>query len=149
MKKAILLILFFLAKFNSYSQDSIVKQYDKGKLITEGLYRNDLMEGKWSYWVNDASGYYLKTVENFSQGKRDGNFTEYFSNGKVKTSGSYSKDVIKTKKVKNSSQKGDYSIIEYSVPVGEWSFYNEKGVLIRKEIYSPQGKLLKKEKHKV
>lgn len=78
-------------------------------------------------------------------------FTEYFINGKIKSSGYYIGADELTKKMavqENPNKPMEYisSEIEYYIPLkdGKWVYFNEQGLITRSEIWE-KGKMLSKE----
>ena len=121
MKKTIAIIIICLLSFSSFSQNTIdaagkkqgywKKKDDKeGKLIYEGLFKDDKPQGVFKYYYPFDS---VKAIMDF---KLDGKY-------------SYAKLFHPTGKI---IAKGKY--------IGEakdsvWVYYDEKGVMVSKDIY--------------
>lgn len=85
--------------------------HESGGIKIKGFYNNNLLrEGLWiSYYENGtkwSEAYYV-------DGKRDGHNLTFYPNGKVRYIGEYKNDL----------------------KVGEWSFYDEAGILTKTENY--------------
>jgi antitoxin component YwqK of YwqJK toxin-antitoxin module len=84
--------------------------------------------------IYDSVGLIMSGVQ--SGDGRTGFWFEYYpKTGKIKVKGQYKKTAT-----------GNCTTSECSTPVGEWLFYNSKGILTKKEVYS-NGKLIKKKKY--
>ena len=114
-------------------ESGVIIEYDTiENVITKGLYLNGRKEGGWYYYINDfkEEGFFVDDLKNglwkstFSNGSLsfEGNFINgipidkhifYFSNGKIKQTGTYS------------SGKKD----------GEWKKYNATGEVVLSIVY--------------
>lgn len=133
-----------LLTISLYSQsDSLVKRYNyQGRLIYEGHILNGKKTGSWKFY-NDSLGYLTK-AENYINDYPDGEFTEYNSSGVVILRGNHSLNAIKHYK-KKEKQFGGVVYTYKALPVGELLYYDDKGLLIKREFYNKKGKLLKSE----
>ena len=73
--------LFFL-NFFPYSQNlnSILKTYDKGKKWYEGSYKDDKVDGSYTFCYKNGQKSY---EENYKDGLKDGKFTGWYESGKI------------------------------------------------------------------
>lgn len=109
-------------------------------IAVEGFYKSQLKNGNFVY-------YYKNGVKNnatyWRNGKPSGKYEKYYQNGNLNVKGKY-------KSIKKRYCKG-----VCSRPVGKWKYWNEKGVLIKEEIwrkgilketkeYDEEGNLIKK-----
>lgn len=139
---------------------------NNGRKIAEGIFRNEKKDSTWRYYsdydgVLLSSENYCEGVKNgssatfypngnfaekiqYKDGKKAGDWIQYFEDGKVKLKGYYTNDE------KEGPFKGFYPDGKTSVSGayktghkdGLWTFYGEKGDVIRSEKYS-EGALVK------
>lgn len=82
----IMAITFIIQSPNKPEEYDIVNYYEDGTLHFTG---NGLVEDKedtWTYYSKD--GIVIK-IENYHNGKLDGNYKEFYNNGNLKVSGEY------------------------------------------------------------
>lgn len=111
----------------------ITWDYAKQK-ASEGYYVNDLKEGVWTYW---QSGHVLKT-ENYSEGKLDGNVTQYYFNPadtiekKIAQNDFYKNGTLE--KRASFTQQGQLSLIAEHISLREYRVtqYNSAGMISMK-----------------
>ncbi len=66
--------------------DGAVKEYENGKLKSEGTFKDNQPIGPWKeYYSNDQ----LKMVTNYENGKKNGEYKFYFLGGKVRGGGTF------------------------------------------------------------
>lgn len=82
-----------------------------GKVISEGIVLiNGKEDGSWVFYYSNGE---RKAEGNYSNGKKNGKWTYYYKNGKIK-------------------QQGNYS---YGKLTGSWKWYYENGILLVEEFY--------------
>lgn len=109
------------------THDLITEYYANGNIKTIGSYRNNIAEGVRREYNEDGSakaGYIMHKGKIIGKGiiddsgKKQGDWIEYYMNGKVRAKGSY------TNHVRN----------------GKWLFYHENGVLEQSGFFTADGK---------
>lgn len=151
-----------VSKYTIPGDDSIVEysyHIDSTDLAWERFYKN----GKpifWSTFIpklkeNGLSiSWYpngkLYSIDNFINGQKIGEHVQYYEDGKLKEKGSYwinqHGDTMIFNKLKVdtvSDEHGNMIVVANSKDLkdGEWVYYSEKGIMIRKEKYV-HGKLM-------
>ncbi|HXU26970.1 MAG TPA: hypothetical protein VN698_07050 [Bacteroidia bacterium] len=127
----------------SQEKDSLVKLYTyNGILFETGYLKKGKRDGEWKFY-NDSLGY-LNKVEYYKNDYPHGEVKEYNSSGVLISKGFYSNKAIIKSKTKE-EQFGGYVYSYKTLPVGEWFYYDDKGKLIKKELYNKKGHKLKKE----
>lgn len=86
------------------------KKYEKGVLVYEGQFENDVPKGTFKYYYPDGK---LKSVSEFVTGVSKVNVTTYHENGNVASKGTFV------------NQQKD----------GQWKYFSEKNVLLSEENY--------------
>jgi len=85
--------------------DTIYEYYDNGQIKYEGNYKDDKVDGKWTWWYENGQ----KELEsNYKDGKRDGKWTWWYENGQKECEGEY----------------------EDGHEVGNWIWWDENGKII-------------------
>lgn len=136
----------FYGKWQFYHENGIRKAKGKFKYTVDDSDSTVLvlkMSGKWKFW-NDSGkliykSYYspLRTTEEATYGK----YKERYDSGKLKVSGEYHKGskIGTWHYYYENGQKQHTAYYQYKngvdYPIGTWLYWNEKGVLIKKEIY--------------
>lgn len=142
MKHTVLIIisLFYYSELIS-QEDSLVRFVNyQGKLKQTGSIKDNKKNGIWLFY-NDSTGV-LEKIELYKNDFPSGDFLHFNSNGLIVLKGRYSLKAIDFKKEFNSAS-GGYIYSYKPLPIGQLLFYNNEGVLIKKEFYSKKGKLLK------
>lgn len=129
----------------SQQKDSIWNYYDKNhKIISTELYHKGLANGCWVlYYPGDTLAAEKTSYKN---GKKQGDFIQYFSNGSIKVKGQYQNDILSgvyrsyypDGKALNEGRYTD------GLADGLWKYYTNDGRLKREE-WLKKGELLKEE----
>ena len=82
------------------------KYYPGNKKQVSGTYKDGKREGYWVYYYKNGN---IWSEGYFKNGKNEGKRTTYFENGKIRYEAFYKQDVR----------------------VGQWKFYNDKGILLQ------------------
>ena len=121
MRKQLFISIFLILGLNGFGQTESIKSklsvlyHDNGKTKANGHLLNSEKNGQWNYWDYNEN---LIKSENYTFGKLDGEYLEYYSNGNIKIKGSYILDK-ETVSIKN----------------GYWFYYNEQGNLTKQFFY--------------
>lgn len=94
---------------NNLMEGKATYYHETGARAAEGEYRANKKEGEWTYWFDN---YNLRECGTFKDGQRDGEWVEYHTNGVRAMEGTF--------------RKGN-------MVSGTFSYYDEKGELLRKE----------------
>lgn len=151
MTKTYFAILFYLITIKVLSQNDSIKEYNSnGILIKKGQYvwiqdgefKLREQSGEWKYY-DDETGK-LKKIENFKNGRLDGAYLEYYSNGVIKIKGQYNYKLVQIRKTRDK----DGSIMKTSIAkqAGTWEYYDSTGRIEKRVTYSKKGKKIKEEK---
>ncbi len=138
MKNLIIIIIFniFFIGSSCAQKDSLYKTYHKnGKIASVGNKINGIMQGEWKYY-DDSLGY-VKKVINFKNSLYHGIYSEFYVNGKIKKIGYYDRNFVKEEII-----EGGYTTT-HAIPIGTWDYFDEKGNLMKSEIYDCSGVIIK------
>jgi antitoxin component YwqK of YwqJK toxin-antitoxin module len=94
-----------------------VAYWPNHKKFYEGGYKDNFKEGKWTSWYENGNKW---SEGHYSRGVDDGEKTAYFENGNKRFQGIYVKGKM----------------------VGEWRFWNDDGVLMKKINYGSAASFL-------
>jgi antitoxin component YwqK of YwqJK toxin-antitoxin module len=120
--------------------------YSGKVIITKGLYKDSLKDGKWFEYYNNGT---LKSLIEYKNGIQKGTQINYNNNGEVQYRCNYAESLEQGKKVavkhgsfvsyynKQVSSEGAYNM---GKKTGLWREYNQKGELYR-EIFYKNGKV--------
>lgn len=114
-----------------------------GTLVSEENYKDGLIDGLSKVYFPEGG---ISELHNFKQGIRNGPWEQYYPDGKIKLRGTY-KAGEKQGAFKTFYTSGQLMITGQYISghqVGTWIYYNEKGIVTKKEIYD-QGILIKVE----
>lgn len=139
-------------KYSNQEKDSLWIYYDnKGQLKGQETYKNGKLNGQRVVYYEPLNGQYrVARYEYYKDGLLDGQFKEYYPSTKLKVEGVY-KDGNYNGTVRYYYGNGKVERVEkykYAVKHGWWIFYNDKGVLIGKELFWEGKKLKGKELEK-
>lgn len=120
MKSIAIISLLLLVGNYSFGQNENkakiqIEYHNNGIVKSNGHTIQNKKNAEWTYWDEDGK---LTKIENYTIGKLNGTYAEYYSNGNIKLKGSY---------LINSDEK--------SIKDGYWFYYNEKGELIKQLYY--------------
>ena len=124
---------------NGVEDGAFVEYDDTGIVIMKGNYQEGFETGFWYYQINNC-----KQSGNFIEGKRDGVWKEYYSDGKLKFVGSFIDDTPNGKHIfywedEKKKAEGTYVMGKRE---GEWRHYDTNGSLFLR-IYYKDGREIK------
>lgn len=137
MKSLLITIVLFFYLINSScaQKDSLYKNYHKsGKISSMGIKINGLMQGSWKYY-DDSLGY-LKKVINYKNNMYHGIYEEFYQDGKTKKIGYYDRNFVKEEII-----DGGYTTTR-ALRIGTWDYYDNKGGIIKTDIYDCNGNVI-------
>lgn len=112
-------------------------QNQKRRLLT-GQYRNNLQQGKWSYWYPD--GKTINKIVIYQNGALNGISTQYYPSGRRWVKSHYKQDELNGSYFKfynnprgSIQMRGKY---QNSNPVGTWTSWSTLGKIIKRKNYS-------------
>ena len=131
--------------YNNGNLDSIRTYYNDGPLYTEENYKNGKLDGEKSYYHSGQ----LESERRYKNGEIEGEYITFFKSGQIatkcnytngneierKTYYSYKGKIMmkgKTEMMYNpNASKEDYiNIINLSMKVGKWTYYNDIGKIV-------------------
>lgn len=139
-------------KYVNQQKDSLWVYYDnKGQLKSQETYKSGKLNGQRVIYYEPVNGQYrVSRYEYYKDGILNGQFKEYYPNTKLKIEGVY-RDGNFNGMVKYYYGNGRMERLErykHAVKHGWWIFYDEKGIVLGKELFWEGVKLKGKEKEK-
>jgi antitoxin component YwqK of YwqJK toxin-antitoxin module len=115
-----------LTKYITDELDGSFVQYNtNGTIKAKGEVRNNLKVNHWI--INDEEGKPIEEVTYNNKQLREGNYTLFYPNGKIKKTGMYKIQLAKIKCIDPKTYRNTDCEIPKETERGKWIYYKENG----------------------
>tara|TARA_B100000809_G_C15110242_1_gene520306 strand:+ start:1064 stop:1798 length:735 start_codon:yes stop_codon:yes gene_type:complete len=126
-------------KYSNQQKDSLWVYYDnQGQLKSQESYKDGKLNGQRVIYYEPVNGQYrVARYEYYTDGILDGQFKEYYPNTKIKLEGTYKDGNFHgiVRYYYGNGKKERIEKYQYAVKHGWWVFFDEKGVVVGKELF--------------